>query len=80
MSGGLGLLVRNHGFRPLLLLPLHLHADVLGGVVTVHLHQLDDCRVVSARAEQQQEQNEGYGNVVETRVEKARFNTVAHRR
>lgn len=39
---GRALLVRNDGFLALIL-PLHLHADVLGGVVTVHLHQLGDC-------------------------------------
>lgn len=31
-------------FLALLVLPLHLHADVLDGVVTVHLHELGDWR------------------------------------
>lgn len=57
-GSGFGLLVRGHDFRSLLVLPLHLHADVLGGVVTVHLHQLDDCRWCTwyhTRAKQQRE-------------------------
>lgn len=36
------LLVRGGNFLALVL-PLHLHADVLGAVVTVHFHQLGDC-------------------------------------
>lgn len=31
-------------FSTLLVFPLHLHADVFSGVVSVHLHQLGDCQ------------------------------------